>query len=177
MRDVPIEDPPVEDLGPAMLALNEHQRRFVVGWLRSNGKNASRVARAAGYSGKGGADRVRAHYLLQNPKVGAALREEAERDLNGPTAARAFLKLKELSSHPNPKISRPAADSVLDRAGIARQTNQKIQMDVTDTRTDRELIAGIVQMARLHGLDPKQLLGPDVIEAEFEEVPVGTSAG
>lgn len=68
-------------LGPAMMALNERQRAFVVAMF-DLGANATYAdaARRAGYADNGkGAIRVQAHNLAHNDKVQAALREEAER--------------------------------------------------------------------------------------------------
>src|SRR5262249_39108346 len=68
--------PDLEALGPAMLALNERQRRFVLEYV--NGPSlgygaATRAARAAGY--KDGAVRVTACQLLHHPKIQSALHE------------------------------------------------------------------------------------------------------
>ncbi len=68
-------------LGPAMAALNERQRQFVYAMFEP-GRNYSDAARAAGYTDEGGI-RVQAHRLAHNPKVQAAMREEAENLIGG----------------------------------------------------------------------------------------------
>jgi len=173
MKDVALEDPPIEDLGPAMLALDARQRRFVVGWIQNRGKNGARVARAAGYSDKGEACKVRAHYLLQNPKIQKALHEEAGRRLDGMAAvAVSVLQLNMASA--NPKARQAAADSVLDRTGFARRTEQVV--DIEDKREKRsydQLLALVADKLQKHNLiappAPAAIPAP-VVDAEFTEV-------
>lgn len=145
MRDEPIKDPPIENLGPAMLALDSRQRRFVVGWIGTRGKNAARVARAAGYSDKHDACKVRAHYLIHNPKILLALKEEADRTLDG-TAVLAILGLTDLVGEKDAKIRAAAIDSVLDRTGYGRKTTQDIRVEHVDTRSTAELLAAVQHM-------------------------------
>lgn len=145
MRDVPIADPPAEDLGPCMLALTVLQRRFVVGWIGTRGKSGSRVARAAGYSDKSGAAKVIAHHLIRNPKIIAALKEEADRHLDG-TAALAILGLSDLVGNKNPKVRAAAIDSVLDRTGYGRKSTQDIRVEHVDSRSTEELLASVRRM-------------------------------
>lgn len=68
-------------LGPAMLALNERQRAFIVAMFDLGaGATYAEAARRAGYPDNGGsAIRVQAHMLAHSEKVQAAFREEAER--------------------------------------------------------------------------------------------------
>lgn len=145
MRDAVIKDPPVEDLGPAMLALDARQRRFVVGWLGTRGKNGARVARAAGYSAHGQADKVQACRLVQNPKIIAAMKEEADRTLDG-AAVLAILGLTDLVGEKDPKIRAAAIDSVLDRTGYSRRTTQDIRVEHVDTRSTAEIMAALERL-------------------------------
>jgi phage terminase small subunit len=147
MNTVAIADPNPDDLGPAMQGLDERQRRFVIGWIGSRGKNASKVARAAGYANASAG--VSAHHLLQNPKIIKALGEEADRRLDGlAVLAVAALGLNLGSS--NPKVRQVAADSVLDRTGRGRRSIQDIHVDQTDSRTTAELMD---EVRRLMGGD------------------------
>lgn len=164
MRDVPTPDPPVEDLGPKMLALTAQQRRFVAGWIKSRGKNQTRVARAAGYSDKGGGAKVWGSRLVRNPKIIEALKEEADRHLDG-IAVLAILGLGDLIGSKNEKIKAAAIDSALDRTGYGRQSRQDIRVEHIDTRTNEELLRIIGQFA------PKLIEKP--IEGEFREVADG----
>src|SRR5215472_15384220 len=82
-REAPLQigDPAVEDLGPAMLALEPRQRRFVLGYL-GDPSDHSRCAEAAGYSTKSDGHRVAAHRMIRNPKIIAAIKEQADKTLN-----------------------------------------------------------------------------------------------
>lgn len=121
-----------------MLALNAQQRRFVVGWIGSGGKNAARVARAAGYAE--GSAKVKACINLRNPKVIAALREEAERRFDT-IAVEAILGLGDLAKSEDEKVRASAIDSILDRTGYGRKTTQDIRVEHVDNRTTAELMA------------------------------------
>lgn len=142
MRDVPIADPPVEDLGPRMLALTPQQRRFVIGWIGTRGKSGARAAKAAGYSDEGEACKVRAHGLLRNEKVLAALKEEADRRLDS-IAIMAVLGLEDLLGSKNPKVRQIAIDSALDRTGYGRKTTQDIRVEHVDKRSTAEILAEV----------------------------------
>ena len=142
MRDEPIPDPPLDGLGPCMLALSAQQRRFVVGWIGTRGQNGARVARAAGYSDHLDAAKVQACRLVQNPKVLAALREEADRRLDG-IAVLAILGLGDLVQSKDEKIKSAAIDSALDRTGYSRRTQQDIRVEHTDKRSTAELLAAV----------------------------------
>jgi hypothetical protein len=65
------------DLGPAMLALSEKQRRFVLELQHGPAGYGSevRAARAAGYAGNDDVLRAAAYKTLHHPKVQEALRE------------------------------------------------------------------------------------------------------
>lgn len=169
MRDEPIEDVPVENLGPAMLALNAMQRRFVVACIRGGGKvSTARAARAAGYAPTG--SRVRAFEQMHNPKVIAALKEEADRRLDW-TAVKSILQLERLVEDKNPKVRMKAIDSVLDRRGYARASSQMVQIE--DKRAPRlnyeQLLSAVAQKLQQHNLAAL----PAPIDVEFEEVTVG----
>jgi len=138
------KDPDPENLGPAMLALTEQQRRFVLGWIADGGKNkASKVAAAAGYSTKSGSNRVQAHLLLRSDKVQAAIKEEAERHFGTIVAVKAILRLGELVDSKDVKVSASAVDSVLDRTGYSRRTTQDIRVEKVDARGTAELLKAI----------------------------------
>lgn len=175
MRDVPIEDPPVEDLGPAMLACTPTQRRFVIGWIKSGGKNAARVARAAGYSDHLEAAKVQAHRALHSPRVQRALHEEAGRRLDG-VAALAVAVLETNLRSSDPKARQAAADSILDRTGYARRTEQAVQVEhKTERRSYDQLLAAVKEKLGQHKIGA--LPAPEVsVDAEFKEVPSGEPA-
>lgn len=160
MRDEPISDPDIENLGPAMLALTPMARRFVVGWVGTRGKNAARVARAAGYSVNRA--KVTACNLLRSEKILLALKEEADRRLDG-IAVLAILGLGDLVTSKNEKVKAAAVDSVLDRTGYGRRSTQDVRVEHVDSRSTAELLAAV-----------KLLMGPKglpIIDTTAEEVP------
>jgi len=141
MTELITEDPDPENLGAAMLALTEHQRRFVMGWMQAAGEisNAD-VAAAAGYSRSSDAHKVTASKLLRNPKVQAAIKEEAEKHFGSVMAIKAMLRLGSLVDSKDEKIAASAADSVLDRTGYSRRTQQDIRVEKVDSRSNEELL-------------------------------------
>ena len=50
-REIAVQVPPAEDLGPKMLALNERQRAFVTACLEIGKLDNTRAAALAGYTG------------------------------------------------------------------------------------------------------------------------------
>lgn len=157
-----------------MLALTEMQRRFVIGWIQNRGKNAARVARAAGYSDKHECAKVKAHLMLHNPKVIRALHEEAGRRLDG-MAAIAVAVLEENMASADPKARQAAADSVLDRTGYPRRTEQSVEVeDKRPQRTYDQLLAAVTEKLKQHKL--LELPAPTVSEGEFVEVKDGATA-
>ncbi len=74
-----------DNLGPAMSALNERQRAFVVAMFDLGPKGTyAEAARQAGYPDNDtGYIRLAAHRMAHNEKVQAALREEAGRRATG----------------------------------------------------------------------------------------------
>jgi phage terminase small subunit len=136
-----------EEFGPAMLALDERQRRFCLGYFAAGGKKAAAVARRAGYSRAKGAAAVRAHRLLQSDKILAALRELSERSLSAlgvQAVARLDLNLRNRDA----KVGQVAADSVLDRIGMGRRSSHKVDIEITDNRSTAELLE---EVDRLRG--------------------------
>lgn len=160
MKDVPIEDPDVEDLGPAMLALDPRQRRFVIGWIRTRGKNAARVAAAAGYSTHLESHKVQACRLLRKATTLAAIKEEADRRLDS-VAVLALLRLEDIVENPEHSDHLKAVDSLLDRGGYSRKTQHSVNVQHTDSRSTAELLEAV------RGLLPAP---PKVIEGEFHQV-------
>lgn len=155
---VEIEAP--EEFGPAMLALDERRQRFVLNWLANGGKDGAEAARSAGYSDHLEAAKVQACRLLRQPKVIAALREEAERDL-GLMRVMAQLQLKALLRSEDANAAQKAVDSVLDRTGLGRTTTQDVRVEHVDKRSTAELLEAI------RGLLPAPV---KAIEGEFEVV-------
>jgi hypothetical protein len=177
MKDVPIADPPVEELGPAMLALTPMQRRFVVGWIGSEGKDAARAARAAGYADTGEAAKVIASRMLRNPKITKAIHEEAGRRLTALSIYAVFALERNMRG--NAKARQVAADSILDRTGFPRRVEKDVKVD--DARPHRpyeQLLALVYERLKGHSISVKELEAPkpEAIEGEFKDAVDATVA-
>ncbi len=166
--------PPEEVLGPAMRALTEARRAFVTAMLETGAQSASAAAGIAGFGGTEGARRVAAHRMMHDPKVMAAIREEADRRLSS-SAILAASALVEIAGDKFHKDRFKASVELLNRAGLLVETRHKITVE--DNRSDSEVEQAIILLARKHSLDPRALLGyspasekPKVEDAEFEEL-------
>lgn len=165
---IPTPDP--EELGPAMLELTEMQQRFVYALVELGG-DATKAAAHAGYSrGNGNHQTVEAHRNMHNPKVLAAIREEADKRIRGGALLGASV-LIQLTQHADTDTVRlKAATELLNRTGLSFV--QKHEVTHKDERTDKEMEAYLIMIARKHGLRPTEFLGydPEAVDAEFEEV-------
>ncbi len=162
-----------------MAACNERERRFVVA-LVETGSDNTRAALYAGYrdtvdkDGYNNTAAVAGYRLAHRPRVQAAIREEAERRING-TAILAASVLVEIMRDPLHKDRYKAAVESLNRAGL--QVTTKHEVNVRDDRTIGQLEEFIRVTAAKHGLDPEQLMGKSKplaleapIDAEWEDV-------
>lgn len=160
-----------QDLGPAMRACTEGQRKFVLALLDTGGGNYTKAAEIAGYAGTPGSIRVTGHQLAHHPKVIAAAREEADRRLRGGAILGASVMI-EIASDPMHKDRFKAADRLLGSAGLNLETVSRHIIE--DHRSDNELLLAIAAIAKKNGLDPSKLLGrpleTEVVDAEFSEV-------
>jgi hypothetical protein len=153
-------------MGPRLRALSsDRQRRFAV--LYAAGElSASQAALEAGYSdgGKGGGVRVRAHELIHNPDVKAAV-EECTRDGLAALAPMAVVAARNILENPKHPHHGRMIEAVLDRTGFAAQTQHTVKVEHTvDTR---ELEALARRLAQESGIPVQRLLGTDkVIEHE-----------
>jgi len=176
MKDL---DVPVSSLGPAMQALTAMQRRAVVAFLETGGREYKRAYQLAGYTGNDNTLRVGAHMLFHNPKVLLAIKEEADRRLKAGAVLGASVMV-EIASNPLHKDQFKAASRLLDQAGLGIISESKITHEHT---TDKDVIARIERLAKQLGMDPQKLLGsnatapaaekPEAIDAEFTEVSDG----
>lgn len=170
-------------LGPAMRKLNAQQRSFVYALVETGG-NASQAAAAAGY-GEGSptpelranAYRVRGYQLSHDPKVLAAIKEEAEKRLHSGALLAASV-LIEMANDKSSKHQFKAAVELLNRSGLIVATEHRVTVE-HQGGSDKETIDRIRNLAGVLGLDPVKLLGSAgvIIDAEFTEVPVATTEG
>lgn len=173
-----ISDPDEENLGPAMLALNLAQRRFVLAMIEFPGITQSKAAQLAGYSNIKLAAKVRGHHLSHNEKVLAAIREVADRSMRSQSLMAANV-LAEIAadSKIDANARLKAAGMLLDRTGFGAAQTINVNKTVTDV-TEKGIEDRLQRaMARLRhiGRDPAELLGlgAPVVEAEFSEIKDG----
>lgn len=161
------------EYGPAMQALTDKQRLFVLAMLDIPACSHARAAREAGYSDVKLGAKVRGHYAAHNPAVQAAMREEAGKRLNGLSvvAANVMMDLL-LDEDVDEKTKLKAAAAVLDRTGFAAAQNINVNKTITDN-SGKAIMERIRTLAAKHGLDPQRLLGKPVEDAEFSEVKDG----
>jgi hypothetical protein len=171
-----IEVPDEDHMGPAMKRLNDRQRRFVCA-MSVYGGDVTRAYVFAGYDIKTpGALKACASRLHNNAQIIDALQEEARRrlDYSHLVTVSGLVELA-LPSNTDKSSRLKALLALADRTGMHAKSEQLVVHE--DRRTTKELLDAIAQIAVRNGLDPAQLLGhkrPDVIDAEYEEVPAGT---
>lgn len=161
-----------EDFGPAMLALTEPRRRFVLALLDQTGKpNYADAARAAGYSDKSDGAKVTGHHLAHNARVIAALHEESRKrfTLLGWRGVLGLSAIADDRDHPD---HFKALKELSDRFGYGAVTEHKVTVERKDM-TGAAMTARIAEFAAKHGLPVESLLGanaaPDMklIEGEI----------
>lgn len=170
------------DFGPAMRRLTELQRKYVLVRVTQGTKNCSAAAELAGYSAKSyGSLKVQAHVLEHDPKIQAAITEEALRQARhnlGSMLVRASERVGEVMENPQVQASDTlkAAAMIFDRMGLHAVSERKTTVEhIGDSP---EVIEKVRRLAAILGLDAEKLLGARlnkqkvvVTDAEFEVVP------
>jgi hypothetical protein len=167
-----IPDPDEASLGPAMLACNASQRRYVIAIIEVPGISRTKAAIRAGYSNVAGGAKVRAFEVAHNPVVQAAIREEAGKRLSSSSlAAAGILEALMQDKRVKPADRIKAAGMLLDRSGFGAAQTINVNKTVTD-RSGTAVMARLKELASKHGIDPMKLLSDEtaVVEAEFTEV-------
>lgn len=165
--------PEHEDLGPAMRALNERQRKFVVLYFHTGSRE--KAASLAGYAGGFEDDKARnllgvsAYGVWHQPKVQLAIKEFGEQCVLAGLVPMAFAALENALKMGDVKEQTKAAQIVMDRTGFHAKSEQIIR------EPDRDRVAQIkeiVRLCKLQGLDPRQLIGGavDFVEGDFEVI-------
>lgn len=164
----------LQQYGPAMRALDERQRRFVFAMMSEPFKAASHWAKVAGYSDKSGGAKVRAHYLINNPKIEAAVAEVSRSTMNiiGPVlATQGLIRIARNVAHPKHHW---ALEKLANRTGLHETTEHKLVVDHMGSAED--VADRIRKAAAILGVDPATLLGANtpappmkVIEHKAEE--------
>jgi hypothetical protein len=161
---------PEDDLGPAMLALKERQRRFVLELRHGPAGYGSeiRAVRAAGFRGTEGALRVTASRLMHAPKVQDALREVGFRFIRA-SAFQAIKNVETIANDLGHHDCLKANLALLDRGGFAIETvhNVKVEHSHHVAVDTEKALARIRELAAKAGI---KALPPPVIDATAEEV-------
>jgi hypothetical protein len=162
------------EYGPAMSALNDKQRGFVLAMIEVPGCSHAEAARRAGYSDVKEGAKVRGHYCAHNPAVQEAIREEAGKRLQAASLTAAGVLMKMLTDEEiDPKDRIRAAGMLLDRSGFGAAQTINVNKTVTD-RTGAGMLERIRALALANGIDPVKLLGGNsVVDGEFSEVTDG----
>lgn len=163
-----------ELFGPKMRALADDRRRTFALIMATGEPSAAKAAREAGYSDVAEGAKVRAHGLMHDPKVLAAIEEASQGVLRwlAPAAIRAA---KAILSDKNHKAHARMIEVVLDRTGFAAKTEHKVTVE--HTVDVRELEALAARLAQENGIDPRRFIGlsgpadaaPQQIEGEVVE--------
>jgi len=163
-----------DDIGPAMAALSEKQRKFVMAMVEHPGISRAEAARQAGYSDTKEGAKVRGHHCAHNPMVQAAIREVAGLRLNANSLLAADVLVTIARDDEAPRKDRlKAAGMLLDRTGFGAAQTINVKNTVTD-RSGAGMLERIKALAAALGVDPVKLLGGNVaspvVDGEFSEV-------
>lgn len=160
-----------EPLGPAMSALGERERAFVLAFV--DVRNYRVAGAGVGMSG------MEAWRLAQRADVGAAILEVARAEVKA-TSAAAVRLVREVIEDPKAetKDRLKAAAMALDRGGLPAQTEHKVE--VVHPMSREEKLRLLVDYAKQTGQDPRSLIGNlvDVLPGDYAvlgEVPRGTA--
>ena len=171
-------DPNPGKFGPAMKALSERHRKFVIDFLANGGRNASEAYRQAGYTSSN-TDTIKANAwrLLHDPRTQAAILEETKKRVtgSGPFAIETLIQMLDSPSI-TAKDRIRCAELLLNRGGFHAQTEHKVSVE--HTLNTSELADKIKTLSAELGLDADRFLGdqtmialpPPEIEADFETV-------
>lgn len=149
-------------LGPAMRAITDLQRRFVLAMFSAPTANASSWARSAGFSAASpGALRVTAHRLMHDPKIAAAVQEFAAQNLSVVGPALSLGVMMKIARSKGHKDQFKAAAALANRAGFHEKTEHHV---VVDHLGGESAVDRIRRAAALLGVDPVELLGANAAE-------------
>lgn len=164
------------DYGPAMKALRGRQRAFVISMLETGKNDNSFHARNAGYEGNDQTIWATAYRLAHDPKIQAAIHEEAERRLKG-SAIIATSTVVGLLNSADEKIQLRAAEMIFNRVGLHATTEHKVTVEHIED--DKTLLDKARRLAGELGVDISKMIGHShetplqiaapVIEGEFTE--------
>lgn len=166
------------NMGPAMRALSPKARAFVLALVELGGRNQREAATRAGYAGSQDSVAVSASRLAADPRVQAALVEEAKalaRSASLAAVANTILIMNDESVGKQVRLN--AAGRIMALAALEPEKTTNVNHLIEVKPTTKEQIDQVVRMASDVGMDPRKLLGKAgiVLDAEFKVV--GTTAG
>jgi len=164
-----------DELGPAMLALNEQQRRFVLELATGpiGYGHLARAAKAAGYSdrGKNVLDNT-AGRLLRSDKIQAALREIGIKIVRA-EAFQAIRHVAAIAMNPQHRDQLKACVELMNRGGFSFEQQHSVSVTHEHRYSSLcadEIISRIAALAAKAGIDPAKLPAPAVtIDARATE--------
>ena len=165
-----MSDQPEYDWGPAMAALTDKQRMYVLAMASDPFGNPTQWAKAAGYSDVKEGAKVRGHELSHHPGVDAAIKEYSRQALGtlGPMMATAgLLRIAEKPDHPD---HFKALLAIANRVGMNETTEHHVMVQHMDLRGDA-LLEKIRGLALKHGLDASKLIGINVSRETIDVTP------
>lgn len=145
-----------------MKSLSPIQRAFVIAYIQTGKRREA--YRLAGYSCSSlNAVDVNCHRLMHDERVQAALVEEGRKHIKA-SAVLAMNYLTELVTNveADHKDRSKAAIAILDRGGLHALTEHHVNITHHETRESK--IQRVIELAKLLGKDPRELLG-DLVDA------------
>ncbi|MGE3279725.1 MAG: terminase small subunit [Alphaproteobacteria bacterium] len=160
-----------EDFGPAMLALNDRQRTWVLAYIETGG-NATEACRRAGYGdSERGSAKIQGYRNKNNPKIQAAIVEMIDGQAKSDGVRVGFQALLEIAGNPQHKDQAKAAIALVNLAGLGITVQHK--HDVKIELTVEEKVQQLKQFAEIIGVAPDKVLGVVDLEPEEYEVEDG----
>lgn len=159
--------------GPAMKVLSPRARAFVMALVELGGKGMDRAALMAGFKGTKGGLQVSASRLAADPKVQAALVEEAKALARSSSLAAVTTTVQVMVDESAPKQQRlNAAVRIMALAGLEPEKTTNVNHTIEVTPSTREQVHDVIRLARDVGIDPRKLLGRAgvTLDADFEIV-------
>lgn len=165
-----------ENLGPAMEACTEMERKFVAAYVEHPNYTAAQLAKVAGSAGATPkALQVTGWRIMHGERFLAAVNEEASKRLRLGGLIGVAVML-EIANNPAHKDRLKAAGMLADRTGFHALSEQKITVDDKRPQSKRELIEAIAAIGKEMGLDDTAILkltgppDPNIVDAEFTPV-------
>jgi phage terminase small subunit len=159
------------EFGPAMQALNDRQRAFVIALLETPNITHKAAAGLAGYSpGKGNHQAIQGYKLFHDDRIQAALKEEAERRLHSVTALAVSVVADIALNSVDEKNRLKAAGMILNRTGFHETSEHKITTKNV-SQTDEAMIERLKDLAKQLNIPEGALLKEaGVVDVTYTEV-------